>query len=186
MTTIAFLGLGHMGAPMAARLGTAGHQVTVWNRTRAKADALTAANPTIDTAATPAAAAAGAEGVITMLTGPEAVEAVVFGEDGAASTIRPGTVLVEMSTIGPTAATALAGGLPDGVGMVDAPVGGSTGMAERGELTVLAGGTDRDVEAVLPALEALGTVLRCGGAGRGGGGERRAPRAVGRGGEGVR
>jgi len=163
MTTVAFLGLGHMGAPMAARLVAAGHKVTVWNRTRAKAEALAGA----DVAATPAAAAAGAEVVITMLTGPDAVEAVVLGESGAASTIRPGAVLVEMSTIGPTAAAALAGRLPDGVGLVDAPVGGSTGMAERGELTILTGGTDRDVEAALPVLEALGKVLRCGGPGRG-------------------
>ncbi|MGH3879476.1 MAG: NAD(P)-dependent oxidoreductase [Actinophytocola sp.] len=163
MTTIAFLGLGHMGAPMAARLGTAGHQVTVWNRTRAKADALAGAT----VADTPAVAAAGAEVVITMLTGPAAVEAVVLGDDGVASTIRPGAVLVEMSTIGPTVLAALASRLPDGVGLVDAPVGGSTGMAARGELTILAGGADDDIAAVTPVLETLGTVRRCGGPGAG-------------------
>ncbi len=159
MPAIAFLGLGHMGSRMAARLVAAGHEVTVWNRTR------TEAVPGARVAGTPAGAAADADVVITMLTGPDAVEEVVFGPDGAATTIRPGAVLVEMSTIGPTAATTVAGTLPAGVGFVDAPVGGSIGKAERGELTVFAGGTDRDVATVTPVLTALGTVLRCGGPG---------------------
>ena len=81
MPTIAFLGLGHMGSRMAARLVAAGHEVTVWNRTRANADALTGAR----VADTPADAAASADIVITMLTGPDAVEAVLFGADGVAS-----------------------------------------------------------------------------------------------------
>ena len=98
-----------------------------------------------------------------MLTGPEAVEAVLFGVDGVASTIRPGSVVVEMSTIGPTAATTLASRLPDGVGMVDAPVGGSIGVAERGELAIFAGGTDADIATVTPVLEVFGTIKLCGG-----------------------
>lgn len=163
MQTIAFLGLGHMGSRMAGRLVTAGHKVTVWNRTRGKADALTGA----DVAATPADAAAGADIVISMLTGPDAVEAVVHGPDGVASGLRPGAVLVEMSTIGPTAVRALAERLADGVGLVDAPVGGSTGPAERGELTIFAGGTDADLDTVTPVLETFGTIKRCGGPGAG-------------------
>jgi 3-hydroxyisobutyrate dehydrogenase-like beta-hydroxyacid dehydrogenase len=159
MSTIAFLGLGHMGSRMAARLVTAGHEVTVWNRTRAKAEALTGAK----VAATPADAATGADVVITMLTGPDAVEAVLFGEDGVASTVRPGTVVVEMSTIGPNAAAALASKLPEGVGMVDAPVGGSIGVAERGELAIFAGGTDADLATVTPILDVFGTIKHCGG-----------------------
>lgn len=162
MQTIAFLGLGHMGSRMATRLVAAGHKVTVWNRTRARADALAGA----DVAATPAEAAAGADVVITMLTGPDAVEAVVHGPDGAAAAMRPGSVLVEMSTIGPTAAARLQR-LPEGVGLVDAPVGGSVGMAERGELAIFTGGADADVAAVTPVLERLGTVRRCGGPGSG-------------------
>jgi 3-hydroxyisobutyrate dehydrogenase len=158
MTTIAIHGLGHMGSRMAARLVAAGHKVTVWNRTRAKAEAITGA----DVAATPADAAAGADVVITMLTGPEAVESVVHEAAGA---IRPGSVLVEMSTIGPTALAALASRLPEGVGLVDAPVGGSIDRAERGELVVLTGGTDADVATVAPVLEQLGNVVRCGGPG---------------------
>jgi len=161
MTTIAFLGLGHMGAPMAGRLVAAGHKVTVWNRTRARAETITGA----DIADSPADAAAAADVVITMLAGPDAVEAVVHGPDGAASTIRPGNVLVEMSTIGPNALDSVASRLPGGVGLVDAPVAGSVDRAARGELTIFTGGTDTDVAAVTPILDELGTVLRCGGPG---------------------
>ncbi|MPZ86166.1 MAG: NAD(P)-dependent oxidoreductase [Actinophytocola sp.] len=163
MHTIAFLGLGHMGLPMAGRLVAAGYEVTVWNRTRAKAVAV----PGARVADTPAKAVAGVDVVLTMLADPAAVDAVVFGPDGVAGAIRPGTVLVEMSTIGPTAVAGLARGLPEGVGLVDAPVGGSTGAAGRGELTVFTGGADADVAAVTPVLERLGTVLRCGGPGAG-------------------
>jgi 3-hydroxyisobutyrate dehydrogenase-like beta-hydroxyacid dehydrogenase len=159
MPTIAFLGLGHMGSRMAARLVAAGHEVTAWNRTRAKAEALTGAK----VADTPAEAGASADIVITMLTGPDAVESVLFGADGVTTTLRPDAVLVEMSTIGPTAATALASRLPAGVGMVDAPVGGSIGVAERGELALFVGGTDADIATVTPVLDILGTIKHCGG-----------------------
>ncbi|HEY7594706.1 MAG TPA: NAD(P)-binding domain-containing protein [Actinophytocola sp.] len=155
MSAIAFLGLGHMGSRMAARLVAAGHEVTVWNRTPGKSVA------GASTAATAADAVADADVVITMLTGPEAVAAVVLGMPP-----RPDAVLVEMSTIGPTALGTLARKLP-GVRLVDAPVGGSIGAAERGELTIFTGGVDADVEAVAPVLEALGTVKRCGGPGTG-------------------
>jgi 3-hydroxyisobutyrate dehydrogenase-like beta-hydroxyacid dehydrogenase len=154
MPSIAFLGLGHMGSRMAARLAAAGYEVTTWNRTP-------------DTGVTPADVAAGADIVITMLTGPDAVEAVVLGADGVAATLRPDAVLVEMSTIGPTALGTLASKLPDGTRLVDAPVGGSIGAAESGGLTVFAGGTDADLASVTPVLEVFGTVKRCGGPGTG-------------------
>jgi 3-hydroxyisobutyrate dehydrogenase-like beta-hydroxyacid dehydrogenase len=156
MATVAFLGLGQMGGRMAGRLVAAGHEVTVWNRTRAKAEAVTGAR----VADTPGAAAAGSDIVITMLADPAAVNAVVDAMD-----LRPGTVLVEMSTIGPRAVADLARRLPEGVGLVDAPVGGSIGKAEAGELTVFTGGTDADVDRVTPVLEALGTVQHRGGPG---------------------
>lgn len=154
MAAVAFLGLGQMGSRMAGRLVAAGHEVTVWNRTRAKAEAVTGAR----VADTPGAAAAGSDIVITMLADPAAVHAVV-----AAMDLRPGSVLVEMSTIGPRALADLR--IPEGVGLVDAPVGGSIGKAEAGELTVFAGGTDADVDRVTPVLEAFGTVQRTGGPG---------------------
>jgi len=156
MPAIAFLGLGHMGSRMAARLVAAGYDVTTWNRTPGK----TVAGAT--TAATPADAAANADVVITMLTGPDAVEAVVLD-----TPLPPRAVLVEMSTIGPAALGTLAAKLPVGTRLVDAPVGGSIGAAESGGLTVFAGGTDADLAAVTPVLEVFGKVKRCGGPGAG-------------------
>lgn len=161
MAAVAFLGLGHMGALMAGRLVAAGHEVTVWNRTRARAEAVEGAR----VADTPGEAALGAELVLTMLAGPTAVDAVLFGEHGVLPSLRRGSVLVEMSTIGPNALTSIASRLPAGVGLVDAPVGGSTGKAAAGELTVFAGGADADVERVRPVLEVFGTVRHCGGSG---------------------
>ncbi|MCT2584164.1 NAD(P)-dependent oxidoreductase [Actinophytocola gossypii] len=156
MSTVAFLGLGHMGSRMAARLVAAGHEVTTWNRTPRRLAGARAAT-------TPADAVAGAEFVLTMLTGPEAVEAVLFGDDGAAPAMTPHAVLVELSTIGPRAVAAIAARLPCPV--VDAPVGGSIDRAEAGELIVLAGGAESDVDRVAPVLAALGDVRRTGGSG---------------------
>ncbi|CRK55929.1 2-hydroxy-3-oxopropionate reductase [Alloactinosynnema sp. L-07] len=141
---------------MAARLVAAGHTVTVWNRTSKPLVGATAAD-------TPGGAASGAEIVITMLSGPAAVESVLFGENGAASAMRADTVLVEMSTIGPDAVRAIAARLP--CAMVDAPVGGSVDKAEAGELTIFTGGEPADVDRVAPVLAAMGTVERVGGPG---------------------
>ncbi|HET9142421.1 NAD(P)-dependent oxidoreductase [Actinophytocola sp.] len=161
---IAFIGLGHMGAPMARRLLSAGAELVVWNRTRSRAVPLAGAGARI--ADTPAAAAAGADIVITMLSGPPAVESVLFGPDGVLS--APGSrCLVEMSTIGPAAVHGIAARLPAGVSLVDAPVAGGVRQAEAGALRILAGGDAPDLERVAPALAPLGTVLRCGGVGSG-------------------
>ena len=156
MPTIAFLGLGHMGLRMAGRLVADGHDVTAWNRTRTE---LAGAR----VAATPGDAASGAEIVITMLAGPDAVEAVLFGPGGAAGALRPDAVLVEMSTIGPRAVASVAARLPTGV--VDAPVGVSIDKAAAGTLAILAGGAVSDVDRVAPVLAAMGTVTRTGGPG---------------------
>jgi 3-hydroxyisobutyrate dehydrogenase len=167
MTRIGFLGLGLMGTPMARRLLNAGHDVAVWNRTAGKAEALAADGAEV--AATPARAAAGREVVITMLADREALEAVLFGEAGAAGALEPGAVLVDMSTVGRDAVFDVAGRLPEGVDMVDAPVTGSTPRAEAGELTVMAGGTEEAYERARPVLEVLGTVRRVGDLGSGAG-----------------
>ncbi|GAB1514353.1 NAD(P)-dependent oxidoreductase [Actinophytocola sp. KF-1] len=140
---IAFLGLGTMGLPMAGRLVAAGHDVTTWNRGPGRSV------PGATSADSPGAAAAGAEVVVTMLSGPAAVEEVV-----RAACLGPRTVLVEMSTIGPEAVTALAGLVPGR--LVAAPVGGSVGKARAGELTVFAGG---DLAGVREVLEVFGTVV---------------------------
>jgi 3-hydroxyisobutyrate dehydrogenase-like beta-hydroxyacid dehydrogenase len=153
MASIAVLGTGRMGAAIARRLLDSGHQVTVWNRTAEKTAPLVAAGAR----AAPTPAVPGAEVVITMLTDAAAVREVV-----AAADLRPGSVLVEMSTIGPAAVRDLR--VPAGVGLVDAPVLGSVAAAGSGQLTVLAGG---DVERVRPVLETLGTVRHCGELGSG-------------------
>ncbi len=147
---IAFCGLGRMGVPMAARLLDAGHELRVWNRTPAKAGALVDAGAT--EAASPAEAGAGAEVVVTMLADPAAVDDVVSAAD-----LRAGTTLVEMSTIGPDAVRSLATRLPEGVGMLDAPVLGSIPQATEGTLKIFVGGDAAVFERCRPALEAMGT-----------------------------
>lgn len=160
MTRIAFLGLGRMGVPMARRLLAAGHDLTVWNRTAAKAAPLAGAGAAV--AGTPAEAVAGRDLVVTMLTDGAAVEDVLLGPGGAAPALAPGTVIADMSTIGPDAAGRVRRRLPEGVAFVDAPVSGSVPQAEAGELVILAGGTEADVARCAGALEALGRVRHVG------------------------
>ncbi|MEU6504964.1 NAD(P)-dependent oxidoreductase [Streptomyces sp. NPDC046942] len=159
MQKIAFLGLGHMGAPMAGRLLTAGYPLTVWNRTPARAEPLVAEGAVL--AGSPAQAVRHADVVLTMLAGPDALTAVA---DAVVPELRPGTVWVEMSTVGPDAVREVGGRLKDGVLLVDAPVMGSTDRAADGTLGILAGG---DVTAVEPVLAHLGTVTRTGPLGSG-------------------
>ncbi|WBB68110.1 NAD(P)-dependent oxidoreductase [Micromonospora sp. WMMD812] len=165
MTEIAVLGTGRMGTPIAHRLLAAGHPVTVWNRTAARAEPLRRAGARV--AATPAEAVRGVHLAVTMLTDPAAVDTVLFGSDGAAAALPPGACLVEMSTIGPDAVRALARRLPDDVHLVDAPVGGSVDAAAAGRLRILAGGPAAAVERVGPVLAALGTVRHLGPTGAG-------------------
>lgn len=154
MTTLAFCGLGQMGAPMAARLLDAGYDVVVWNRTAERARPLVERGAR--QASTPSEAAKEAEAVLTMLSTPEAVEAVVVGDDGVASSVAPGATVIEMSTIGPDAVRALRDRLQSHVDLLDAPVLGSVRQATEGTLKVFVGG-DRDVfERNRPILEHLG------------------------------
>src|SRR3954454_9894743 len=128
----AFLGLGIMGSRMARNLRTAGFDVVVWNRTRARADEL--GDPIADS---PRAAADGADVVITMVVDARQVEAVLFGDDGAAAGLAAGGLVIDMSTIAPSAVKAIAGRLAErGIGFVDAPVTGSKPRAEDGTLTI--------------------------------------------------
>ena len=153
MASIAVLGTGRMGAAIARRLLDTGHQVVVWNRTAEKTAPLVAAGAR----AAPTPAVPDAEVVITMLTDAAAVREVL-----AAAVLRSGSILIEMSTIGPAAVRELR--VPEGVTLVDAPVLGSVAAAASGRLTLLAGG---NVERALPVLESLGTVRRCGELGSG-------------------
>jgi 3-hydroxyisobutyrate dehydrogenase len=164
---VAFLGLGHMGMPMARRVGAA-FPLTAWNRTRARADELSS-DVTARVAMTPADAARGAKIVVTCLADGRALEEVLGGAQGILATIEPDAVLVEMSTIGRGAAREAARAVEArGARFVDAPVSGSVGPASRGELLALVGGADRDVERALPVLKTMcDRVLRAGGVGQG-------------------
>jgi 3-hydroxyisobutyrate dehydrogenase len=154
-TKIAFLGLGSMGAPMARRVAAAGHPLTVWNRSAGRADEFA------DVAESPAAAVRDAGIVVTMLADPVAVLEVV----GAfAPELKPGTVLIEASTIGPAALREVARLLPAGITLVDAPVMGSVDRAASGELSLFVGG---EADEVMPLLEVFGTVNRTGAVGTG-------------------
>ncbi|MCP2339804.1 NAD(P)-dependent oxidoreductase [Actinomadura rupiterrae] len=149
-----------MGAPMAGRLLAAGHELTVWNRTPERAAPL--ASRGARTAATPAEAVAGHDLVISMLTDAAAVHDVLLG-----ARIAPGTLVVEMSTIGPDAVRELRERLPAGVALVDAPVLGSVPHAEAGELIIMPGGADADVERAADVLGVFGPVRPVGASGQG-------------------
>src|SRR4051794_39244948 len=161
---VAFLGLGIMGSRMARNLRAAGFDVVVWNRTRARADEL--GEPV---AATPREAAQGAAVAITMVVDAPQVEAVLFGDDGAAAGLTDGGLVVDMSTIGPSAVKAIGGRLADrGIGFVDAPVTGSKPRAEDGTLTIMAGGSPEDFARAKPLFEAMGQLtVHCGPSGHG-------------------
>ena len=165
MARIAFLGLGQMGAPMAGRLLDAGHEVTVWNRTAARAEPLKARGATV--ASTPAEATSGAEAVITMLTDPAALEDVLFGDGGVAEGIGPDATLIEMSTVGPDPIHDAAGRLPAGVTVLDAPVLGSVPAAEEGSLKVIAGGDPEVFARWREVLEVIGETTHVGPSGSG-------------------
>ena len=153
---VAFLGIGIMGRPMAANLARAGHELTVWNRTGEKAEAF-ASEHGAAAAGTPAEAAHGAEAVITMVVDVPDVEAVLFGEDGAAEGIESGTLAIDMSTIAPSASRAIGKRLGEqGVDFLDAPVTGSRPRAEDGTLTIMVGGSEEALERARPLLEAMG------------------------------
>ncbi|MET8084140.1 NAD(P)-dependent oxidoreductase [Micromonospora sp. NPDC005237] len=164
MFEIALLGTGTMGTAIGRRLLATGHRLTVWNRTSKRTVPLVDAGARA--AGSPAEAVRDADVVITMLTDAVAVRHTLV-DSGAALALRPGTPVIEMSTIGPRAVAELATLLPAGVPLVDAPVAGSAGAAETGQLVVLAGGEKTIVDRVAPLLETLGTVRRCGDSGRG-------------------
>lgn len=155
---VAILGTGKMGGAMARRLSAQGHELTLWNRTRERAEELGVGR----VAATPAEAAKDAEVVISMLTDAEAVRTTYLGQNGAANAARD-QVFVEMSTAGPAIAKTLAP-LIQGAGAryIEAPVLGSVGAVESGTLAVLVSGDGAAIERARPVLEALGEVRRVG------------------------
>lgn len=153
---VAVLGLGTMGAPMARHLLGAGHEVVVHNRTRRREEPLAEAGAI--RAASPADAARGADVVLTCVSDTPDLLAVIEGPDGAASALEAGAIVVDCSTVSPAATAELAARLADrGIGMVDAPVSGGSEGAEKGTLTIFAGGREEDVSKAMPVLQAFGS-----------------------------
>ncbi len=169
---IGFVGLGVMGVPMTLNLLKAGFQVSVYNRTPGRAEAVTKAGAKV--ASNLEVLARDTEVVVLMLTGPEAIDAVVFGEGGLLPGLKPegqkpGKTLINMSTVPPDYSRELAARLAScRVGFIDAPVSGSKKPAEDGTLVILAGGAEPEIARFEPVLLAMGKkVVRCGPAGAG-------------------
>ncbi len=155
---IGFVGLGTMGAPMARRLLEAGFEVAVHNRTRQREEPLAALGAV--RAASPRAAAEGAEVVITMVSDTPDVQAVVLGDTGVALGMQQGSVLVDMSTISPATTRRIATAVAEhGVSMLDAPVSGGSEGAERGTLSIMVGGEPEALEKARPVLQHLGKTI---------------------------
>ena len=165
---VAFLGLGVMGYPMAGHLARAGHAVTVYNRTAAKADAWRKEYGG-QTAATPAAAAAQAEFVFACVGNDEDLRAVTIGEQGAFAGMAPGAIFIDHTTASATVARELAGmASVRGLHFVDAPVSGGQAGAVNGALTVMCGGSQEAFDAMQPvALAYARAVTRVGDSGAG-------------------
>jgi 3-hydroxyisobutyrate dehydrogenase-like beta-hydroxyacid dehydrogenase len=153
MTTIAFLGLGNMGAPMARNLVAAGHAVRVWNRTPER----TREVPGAKAAPTPASAAQNADLAVTMLADDRAVEGVTFGTEGLLRTLPPNAIHIGMSTISMALAERLTGA-HEAVSrrFVAAPVFGRPEAAEQRMLWIVPGGSDDDLARAAPVFEAVG------------------------------
>jgi 3-hydroxyisobutyrate dehydrogenase-like beta-hydroxyacid dehydrogenase len=162
MTAVAWIGLGAMGSRMAARLRDTGHELVVWNRTREKATELG-----VVIEGSPREAAERADFVFTMLADPEALRAVSEGDDGVLAGLREGSVLIEMSTVGPQAIAQLSERMPAEASLLDVPVLGSLLQAESGTLKLFAGGDDAAFDRAAPLLETLGEPLRTGPLGSG-------------------
>lgn len=166
-STIGFIGLGHMGGPMAQNLLKAGHTLQVFDLVPQAVQTLVQAGASA--AATAAEAVAGADLVVTMLPASRHVEGLYLGENGLLTAIAQGTLVLECSTIAPESARKVsAAAAGRGIRMIDAPVSGGTGGAVAGTLTFIVGGAADDLEAARPYLEKMGkNIFHAGDAGAG-------------------
>ena len=168
MATIAFIGLGNMGSPMARHLLRAGHDVTVYNRTTAKAEAWVEANGG-RSAATPAAAAEGADAVFSCVGADADLEAVTMHRDGCFRSMRKGAVFIDHTAVSAKIARQLAvEGKDRGLLVLDAPVTGAQPGAEAGTLSIMCGGSPKAFAAGEPLMRAYALrIVHIGGAGSG-------------------
>ena len=159
MERIGFVGLGIMGSRMAANLRRAGYELTVFNRTRERAEAW-AAEHGGTVAATPAEVGAASDVVITMVVDGTQVQEVLLGEQGVAEGAAEGSLCVDMSTIAPGDSRRIAAALAGrGIAFVDAPVTGSSPKAQDGTLTIMAGGSKADFDRAQPLFDAMGELI---------------------------
>ncbi len=165
---IAFLGLGAIGRPMAARIAAAGMPLAVWNRTAERAASF-ARETGARHAHTPADAARGADVVITCLSTSHDVASLLDGPDGLMAGLRKGATLIDCTSGDPATSRRIAARLAEqGVGFIDAPVSGGTTGAEKGTLTVMVGGDAATLDRVRPVLQAFGQkIVHCGDVGAG-------------------
>jgi 3-hydroxyisobutyrate dehydrogenase-like beta-hydroxyacid dehydrogenase len=156
---VGFVGLGIMGSRMAANLARAGYELTVFNRTRATADAWVAEHGGT-VADAPAAVGAASDIVISMVVDGDQVRSVLLGEDGVAQGAAAGTLCVDMSTIAPAQTLAIGSELQErGLKLLDAPVTGSSPKAQDGTLTIMAGGDAGDFARAKPLFEVMGALV---------------------------
>ncbi|MDZ7747715.1 MAG: NAD(P)-dependent oxidoreductase [Halofilum sp. (in: g-proteobacteria)] len=157
---VAFLGLGVMGGPMAGHLARAGYDVTVYNRTRERADAW-AKSYQGRVAATPAEAADGAQVVFTCVGRDEDLREVALGDDGAFAALADGAVFVDHTTVSAEIARELSAAAGErGAGFVDAPVSGGQAGAENGKLAIMCGGDEASFARAEPVMQAYGARVR--------------------------
>lgn len=167
MSRIAFIGLGHMGGPMAMNLLKAGHELVVFDLVPAALKA--AADAGASTASSAQEAVKGVDALVSMLPASKHVEGLYLGDGALLDHIAPGTLVLECSTIAPESARKVADAArAKGVRMIDAPVSGGTGGAVAGTLTFIVGGEAGDLDAARPYLEKMGkNIFHAGGAGAG-------------------
>lgn len=160
MAKIAFLGLGVMGYPMAGHLQAAGHEVTVYNRTAAKAEAWVAQHGG-QHATTPAEAANGAEFVMACVGNDDDLRSVCLGADGAFATMEPGAIFVDHTTVSAAVTRALSDeAQKQNLAFVDAPISGGQAGAENGVLSVMCGGTEAAYARAEPIIAAYSRICR--------------------------
>jgi 3-hydroxyisobutyrate dehydrogenase len=158
MEQVGFIGMGTMGVAMATNLARAGFSLTVWNRTPAKAEPLAELGAQV--AGSPREVGQASEVVFTCLPDSPEVGAVLFGPDGLAEGMAPGSLYVDSSTISPASTRDFAGRLAErGIAMVDAPVSGGSEGARNATLTIMVGGEEVDVERVRALLSAMGRTI---------------------------
>ena len=169
MAKLGFLGLGIMGYPMARHLLDAGHHVALWSHTAAKATELAAGRENAKACTTPKEVAEGADCIFLIVGDTAMSESIVFGADGLLAGAKPGTVIVDASTVAPSYSRSASERCQEkGVHFLDAPCTGSKPGAEGGTLTFMIGGDQAVYESVKPYFEPMGKQLYyCGGPGFG-------------------